>query len=57
MKAKLTTKNYVVWIEPIKGQPLYTLLKKINQIYNKRSLTQGIVEVFDKGILIYRGLA
>ena len=48
MKAKLTTKNHTVWVEPVEGQSLEELVKKVKQIYTKRGLTNGIVTVYDK---------
>ena len=57
MTATLTTKNYVVRVEPMNGQDLETLVKKVKQIYSKRSLQNGIIEVIGNKEIIYKGLA
>ncbi len=57
MKATLTTKEYVVHIEPLKGQNMETLIKKVKQIYRKRDMVNGIIEVIGNKETIYKGLA
>ena len=47
MIAKLTTKAHTVWVEPMDGQDMEQLIKKTSKIYQKRSLENGVIRIFD----------